>query len=355
MYPALEIYLERIKENASKVLELCNKSDVDLVGVVKGCSALPEVAFAFLDAGVKVLGDSRIQNVKKLRRAGIACPLMLLRIPMLSEIRDVVELADIALVSDISVIRALDERAGGLGKRFRAVLMIDMGDLREGIWPTNLLSYLDIFKALKSVELWGIGANFGCFSGILPTEESLSMLVNYASLAREYTKFDIPIVSVGGTVSLYLLEKGVMPKGINQLRVGEAILLGKDSSRDREISYLRQDTFLLKAEIVELKFKPSFPIGERGKDAFGKKTCFEDKGVRKKAILALGRQDVDIDGLIPQLEGINVLGGSSDHTILDVSDCLIPLKVGDILTFNLSYGAMLLASTSPYVSKVFIN
>ncbi len=355
MYPLLEVYLEKIKDNAYKVLDLCSSKGIDLVAVVKGCSAFPEVAIALMDAGVRFLGDSRIQNVKKLRKAGIAGPIMLLRIPMLSEVKDVVELVDVALVSEISVIKAIDYEAGKLGKRFRVVLMIDMGDLREGVWPTNLLSYLDLIKGLKNVELWGVGANFGCFGGVLPTPESVSMLVDYASLAREYTHFDVPIVSIGGTVALFLLENGVMPEGVNQLRIGEAILLGRDATRERKIPYLRQDTFLLKAEIVELKFKPSVPIGEIGVDAFGKKPQFVDKGVRRRAILALGKQDVIIDGLFPQADGIEVLGGSSDHTVVDVTDFPNPLKVGDIISFELSYGAMLMASTSPYVSKVFFS
>lgn len=355
MYPLIEIYLERIKENASKVLDLCERYGVDVVGVVKGCSAFPEVAMAMIDAGIKMLGDSRIQNVRKLREAGIACPIMLLRIPMLSEVREVVELTNVALVSEMSVIKAMDEEAGRLNKRYRIVLMIDMGDLREGVWPTNILSYLDLIKGLRNIELWGIGTNLGCFGGVLPTPEVVSMLVNYAFLAREYTGFDIPVISVGGTVFLSLFEEGNVPNGVNQLRVGEAILLGRDATRSRKIPYLRQDTFLLKAEIVELKFKPSVPIGNVGRDAFGGKPNFVDKGVRKRAIVALGRQDVMIDGLFPTSEGIEVLGGSSDHTILDVTDFPSPLKVGDLLSFELSYGAMLFASTSPYVDKVFIS
>ncbi|MBC7331990.1 MAG: hypothetical protein H5T91_06165 [Synergistetes bacterium] len=214
---------------------------------------------------------------------------------------------------------------------------------------------MDSIRSLNYVELLGIGANFGCFGGVLPTPESVSMLINYASLAREYTLSDIPIVSVGGTVALQLLEEEKMPEGVNQIRIGEAILLGRDTSRGRDIPYLRQDGFLLKAEIVELKLKPSLPIGERGLDAFGGSGDFQDKGVRKRAIVALGRQDVVPEGLIPQIDGIEVIGGSSDHTILDVTDCFTPLKVGDILTFRLSYAAMLLASTSPYVRKVFIS
>lgn len=355
MYPLLEVYLDRIKENASKIVELCGRNSIDVVGVTKGCSAFPEVAFALLDAGVEILGDSRLDNIRKLRRAGVNCPLMLLRIPMLSEIRDLVELADIALVSEISAIKVIDEEAKRIGKFFKVILMIDMGDLREGIWPINLFSYLDTLKYLRSVELWGIGANFGCFGGVLPTAESLSMLLNYASLAREYTAFDVPVVSVGGTVALQLLEEGSMPQGVNQLRIGEAILLGRDTSREREISYLRQDGFLLKAEVVEVKLKPSLPIGERGADAFGRRTSFQDKGARRRAILALGRQDVLIEGLIPLTGGIEVIGGSSDHLILDVTDCPEPIRVGEVLTFKLSYGAMLLASTSPYVRKVFIS
>lgn len=355
MYPLLEIYLERIRENAEKLIDLCGRRGIDVVGVVKGCTAFPEVAKAMLDGGVRILADARIDNVRKLRNAGIKCPIMLIRIPMLSEIKELVELADICLVSEISTIKAINWEAEKTGKRYRIILMVDMGDLREGIWPSNLISYLDTIRDLKYIELWGLGTNLGCFGGVIPTPEVASALVDYARFAREYTGFDIPVVSMGGSVTLPLVEDNEIPDGVNQLRIGEAILLGKDTSGGRVIPYLRQDTFVLKAEIIELKVKPSVPIGKRGVDGFGRKPEFVDKGLRKRAIVALGKHDVMVDMLFPLMDGVEVLGGSSDHTILDVTNAVSPLKVGDIVPFELGYGAMMLASSSPYVKKAFIG
>ncbi len=355
MYPLLEVHLDRIRENAEKLVDLCGRRNIDIVGVVKGCTAFPEVAKAMLDGGIRILADARIDNVKKLRKAGIRSHIMLIRIPMLSEIKELVELTDICLVSEAVTIKAINDEAGKAGKRYRIILMIDMGDLREGIWPSNLVSYLDTIRDLKHVELWGLGTNLGCFGGVIPTPEVATALLDYARFAREYTGFDIPVVSMGGTVALFLVENGEMPEGINQLRIGEAILLGKDTSRGRVIPYLRQDTFILKAEIIELKVKPSVPIGEVGVDGFGKKPEFVDKGLRKRAIVALGKHDVMIDMLSPLIEGVEVLGGSSDHTILDITDSVSDLRVGDIIPFEIGYGAMMLASSSPYVRKAFIG
>ena len=94
------------------------------------------------------------------------------------------------------------------------------------------------------------------------------------------------------------------------------------------------------------------PIGEIGRDAFGEKPVFEDKGMMKRAILSIGRQDARIENLSPRDGGAEIIGASSDHMLLDVTACKRRLKVGDIMEFNLSYGGLLSVITSSYVSKI---
>ena len=102
-----------------------------------------------------------------------------------------------------------------------------------------------------------------------------------------------------------------------------------------------------------MKEKPSVPIGEVGKDAFGNTPQFIDAGIRKRAILALGKQDVYIEGIFPLDEKAKILGASSDHTIVDITNADCEVRVGDEMLFALTYPGLLSASDSRYIEKVF--
>jgi len=152
-----------------------------------------------------------------------------------------------------------------------------------------------------------------------------------------------------------LIRSGKLPKEINHFRLGESIICGTDVTNDLKIEGNTDLTVILEAEIIELKEKPSVPIGEIGFDAFGRKPHFEDKGIRKKCILGVGEQDIISSGLYSLDEKVEILHASSDHTIIDVTESDINYKVGDILKFKLSYGCLLKASTSEYVEKVIFE
>ena len=150
-----------------------------------------------------------------------------------------------------------------------------------------------------------------------------------------------------------LIEEGNMPDGINQLRLGESILLGRETAYGHQIKGTHSDCFKLIAEIIEVKNKPSSPIGEVKLDAFGKKPSFVDTGVRKRALCAVGKQDVAVEDIVPEDEGLILLGASSDHLILDVTDCDRSYKVGDLIPFYLKYGGILRTMSSEYVARYF--
>jgi len=353
-YPRLLIHTGKILENAARVVASATAAGIDVAGVTKGMCADPEIARAMLDGGCRWLGDSRVSNLRRLRQAGIGAPLMLLRIPMLSELSSLIEYADIILVSMPDTVAALESACSVLGKTVGVLVMVDTGDLREGLWPDETGAMASTLSTCRWVHPVGVGTNLGCFGGVLPTEENMALLLAAAGSLSSGLSSPVGIVSGGGTSSLMLVEENRMPHGINQLRVGEAILLGRDITRLRTIPYLHQDTMILEAEVVEVRTKPSVPIGKIGADAFGNAPYFEDRGARLRAIVAIGRQDVRVEGLTPLGAGIHILGASSDHLTLDVEECRVRPRVGDRVVFSPDYGAMLSLATSGYVEKIHV-
>ena len=349
----LEIELGKITENARRVAEVCAQRGIEVLGVTKGFSAIPRIVEAIIAGGVDKLADARLENIMSLRYLGFTQEMTLLRIPMLSSVNQVAAWTNCSLNSELSVIRALSDAAQSLGNRHNIVLMVDVGDLREGVLPSAAADTLRKILTMKGVHVSGIGTNMGCYGGILPTEKNLSMLSELAIDLQNIAGRHFEVVSGGGTSSLTLIHSGEMPGQINQLRVGEGILLGTDTTHNCNIPWLYQDAFLLHAEIVEIKSKPSIPYGEIGLDAFGRTPEFEDRGVRKRAIVSLGGQDVSVDGIVPMDEGISILGASSDHMILDVSDAGEKLRVGDEVCFRLNYHGLLRLCSSKYIKRVY--
>lgn len=350
--PRLEIHPARIAENARDIIRLCHSRQIQVACVGKVICAHPDVMRTLEESGADMLADSRLENLAAIRKTGTPLPLMMLRIPTPSRLQEVVQFSDISLVSDAGTIERLSQVAVSMEKKYKIILMIDLGDLREGIWPDQTEQVLRRVINLPNIEVTGLGANLACYGGVIPTSEKMQQLVDLRNEMEKTLSISLPVLCGGNSANLPLLLAGGMPPEINLLRIGESILLGRNVLDRSALPGTRQDTFHLVAEIIELELKPSIPIGPRGQDAFGGEPEFVDRGVRKRAICNIGRQDVVIDNLIPVDPGVIVLGGSSDHLLLDVEDAEHSYKTGDEVAFLPGYGALLAASTSPYVKKV---
>jgi predicted amino acid racemase/arginase family enzyme len=351
--PRVTIDLDRIERNARAVVAACREAGIEVFGVTKGTCGMPQVARAMLRGGVAGIGESRFENIRRLRASGISCPIMLLRSPPLSRIEEVIASVDISLNSELAIIAELSRVAERMARVHDIILMVDLGDLREGIWPDDLVPTVERVLELPGVRIAGIGTNLTCFGAILPTEENIGALVAHARGLERRFGLKLRHVSGGNSSSLPLLLSGKMPAGITNLRIGEAILQGgRDTFLDDPWGALDQDAFRLTGELLEVKTKPSMPIGKMGLDAFGRKPVFVDKGKRRRGILNLGREDVVVEGLVPTDPGVAVLGASSDHLVLDVTEMTPRPQVGDTISFRMNYAALLFAMTSEYVDKV---
>lgn len=357
-YPLLTVNHKALRTNMEQVVSWCRDAGIDVAGVIKACTGMASVALDYEASGAKWIASSRLEQLERARDAGVKLPLMMIRVPMLSELADVVRVCDYSLQSEFTTLKALEEEALKADKVHNVILMADLGDLREGFFEKEEL--VDVAKyvedMLDGVHLAGIGTNLGCYGSVIPTREKMEQLAEYAEAVEEAIGRPLEIISGGATSSLIPLFDKVMPARINMLRIGAVSFCGPQEDLRtcygrEEVDVMSDEAFTLEAEVIEVKTKPSHPIGELGVDASGQKQKYEDRGLRRRALLAIGRADFGAPGdIVPQLEGAEVLGASGDHTILDIDDCKEVVRVGDIIKLKLKYTAILFLSSSENVT-----
>ncbi len=351
LFPRLEINIEKIFHNASTLVTRLGKKGISVTGIMKSTLGMPEIASEWLRAGVSGLGDSRIENIQTMKNADISAPMTLIRTPMMSQIRQTVRLSDISFNTEIGIIRKLSEEAKKVDCLHGVVLMVEFGDLREGIMPVDLEAMIHHTLKLKHITFMGIGTNLACRNGVAPDDRNMGELSHLADDMDSTFGSVMKVVSGGNSANLQWELDSTNHGRINNLRLGESMLLGCEPLHRSAIKGLYTNAFTLIAEIIELCEKPSEPWGNIAQSAFGLAGKSKAQGNIIQAILAIGRQDIDPEGLIPP-RGIEILSASSDHLVIKVSEKHPSLKVGDHISFQLNYSALLRSMTSPFVDKV---
>jgi predicted amino acid racemase len=349
----IEADCERIRRNTEAIVKLCAPRGIEVIGATKACCGHPEVARAMLAGGAAMLGESRLQNVRRLHKAGIKADVMMLRLPALSQADEVVRLTQVSLNSQIETVRALSQAAQRQGIIHRVILMLETGDRREGVMPERALEVARDMAGLPHIELVGLGANTTCIAGVLPTLQNTQRLIDVADKIEHSLGFQLQTISAGNSASLALILRDEMPARATQLRIGGAILIGEvDSTGDWPHALPHQDAFTVMAEVIELETKPSAPEGPIAPNAFGETPQWPDLGPRQRAILALGRQDLQIECLVPRRPGVSILGASSDHLVVDVTQAKPPARLGEELAFRALYGAVATGMASSAATQV---
>jgi predicted amino acid racemase len=328
--PRLRIDLQKIAHNTRRTLAISRSHGIEVMGVTKGAAGLPEVAKAMLAGGIKTLADSRLDNIARMRAAGIQTHMTLLRSPGPSDIGRTVELADASLNSDVEIVEALSIEARMQRKLHGVILMVDLNTGREGLPPERITAACRKLQSLPGIQFQGIGAYFHMASSSEVHLQGLQVLIR---LARQVEmELDKPTMLSGGSSNIFrtLAVEGQPNPGINHLRIGTAILLGFSSSLNPiTIDGFERDTFILQVEVIEVKAKKP---GE--------------------AILALGKLDTDPQFLFPMNPGVIIREASSDHLMVRMGP---PPRVGDWVSFRLGYPALCRLMASPYTQVEYIK
>lgn len=350
----LELNRKNLQHNYRYLDKLFKENDIGWAVVAKllcgNLTFLKEV----IDLGVDQVCDSRVSNLRAIKSLKPSIETIYIKPPPPRSIKSVVKYADISFNTEIATIRTLSEEAGLQGKVHKVIIMIEMGDLREGVmWDQLIDFYGEVFR-LPNIEVVGIGTNLNCLNGVMPNQDKLIQLSLYEQLIEAKFNKNIPYVSGGSSVTIPLIFKKLMPGGISHFRVGETLFFGNDIYDNKPIPKMKQDIFRLFTEIIELQSKPSVPNGELGTNLEGETFSIDEKDYGRssyRAILDLGLLDVKHEHMFPLDPAIKFAGASSDMIVVDLGDNPRGYKVGDLLEFRLDYLGVLTIMNSDYIDK----
>ncbi|MDZ7690695.1 MAG: alanine racemase [Balneolaceae bacterium] len=307
------------------------------------------------DLGIKELHDSRISNLKKIKEIDPETLTIYIKPPPKDIIESVVKYADVSLNTELSTLHALSEEAGRQNKTHKVIVMIEMGDLREGVVRDDLINFYEKIFKLPNVKVIGLGTNLNCMHGVMPDEDKLIQLALYKQIIELQFDEDIPLVSGGTTVTIPLVLKNRLPQGINHFRVGEALFFGKNLFTGGTIPGMHEGVFELYTQIIEISEKPKVPSGDLGVNPQGDKFEIDQEEYGEtayRAILDIGYLDINPEHLINVHDDIRVADASSDMLVLDVGDNSNNYEVGDFIRFRLKYMGALGIMNSDYIDKI---
>ncbi|RBW60441.1 alanine/ornithine racemase family PLP-dependent enzyme [Ruegeria sp. A3M17] len=347
--PRITVDLSKIRHNTRCLVDRLKPHGITVTGVTKAVCGHPEIANAMLEGGVTGLADARISNVVRMRNTGILCPITLIRTPMLSQVEQVVENCDDSFNTEMDIIAGLAIEARRKNVIHNIIVVVEMGDMREGILPEHLEGTVCQVLKTEGVSLKGIAANFACLGCVAPTPEAMTMLSSLAVDTERACGSILETVSGGGSANLpWALGKETAGQ-INNLRLGEAILLGTDPITGQPIKGLYTDAFKLLAEVIETKAIAN-PNPVQMTDPVLSMVCATiDRPSNTRSILAIGLQDTDAVGLTFPA-GVTFIGATSDHIVVETTNS--PLRAGDEMTLNMKYSALTRSMAAPDVAKV---
>ena len=354
MYPRVEIDAAGVLRNFGVVSAMSGAAGISVSVVTKALAGYRPLVELLVGAGAASIGEAHIHNLRQWD--DLAVEKWMIRLPLVSQADLVVRYSDVSLNTEVATIRALGRAGVAQGRTHKVVLMVETGDTREGILVDDVARVCDQVEDIAGVELYGLGTEFGCYSDVVPSTDKMNEFVEVVRDTQ--TRLGRRLVVSGGSSNvLKMLEDGLVPGEINHLRLGEALWTGRAANYLTPLPGGSLDPFTLSAEIIEVQEKPSMPEGPRapGEIPVAGDPRFPDLGVRKRALVAVGKQDVGVQHLVPCDPDVRVLEASSDVFVADITDCSNTYRVGDILRFKMDYSAILPAMVSQFVEKEIIG
>ncbi len=356
----LSINTERILENITKLNIYLSEKNIKWTLVTKMlCGNKPALEKILFDDEIKKLhslGDSRLTNLRAIKEINPDLVTMYIKPPAPKLVENIIKYCDISLNTSYSTIEMLDFEAGKQNKKHKIIVMIEMGELREGIVRDDILEFYDKIFHLKNIDIIGIGTNLGCMYGVEPTYDKLIQLSLYKNLIDAKFGINLPLISGGTSITLPLIERKKVPSAINHFRIGEAALLGVSPLDGKKFLNLSTNTIEFSAEILEISKKEVVPDGIIGEGNIGHTASFDKNEIREsyRCIVDFGQLDVDVNNITPKDKGINFVGTTSDMTVYDLGSKNSNYKMGGQLHFRPNYTSIARLMNSRYMAKKII-
>ncbi|TYP99123.1 putative amino acid racemase [Tenacibaculum adriaticum] len=361
----LIIHSERIKNNIQYLSNFLESHNIEWSLVTKVFSGdktfLKKILTKDVIKKINSVGDSRLTSLKNLKELNPEMRTIYIKPPAQTYADEVVKYADISLNTSLSTIVALNEAAIRSNKIHQIIIMIELGELREGVQRDDILEFYESVFNLSNIEVIGIGSNLGCMYGVEPTYDKLLQLSLYKELISVKFNKELKYISGGTSITLPLIENKVVPEDINHFRIGEAAFFGMSPLNNEPFKELYTETFEFYANIIELKEKSIVPDGIISDASIGHTTNYDEKDIQDtsyKAILDFGLLDVDKDDIETEDKEISFVGITSDMLVIDIGENktasgAVKYKVGDKIKFTPNYMGVARLLNSKFIDKVY--
>lgn len=349
---------KKLQENYNYLDQLFKKNNIEWGVVSKLLCGNKVFLEELLKLPLNQISDSRISNLKTIKSIRPDVETVYIKPPAKRSVRNIVKYADVSFNTEYDTIKLLSDAASAAGKLHKIVIMIELGELREGVMREEFIDFYESVFKLPNIRIAGIGTNLTCMYGVLPNHDKLIQLSLYKQLVEAKFNRKIPYVSGGASVTIPLIERGLLPDAINHFRVGETLYLGTDVYHNKPFPEMHNDVFKLYAEVIELNEKPVIPQGEFGYNLNGEKTSFDDSlsgETSLRAIVDVGLLDIEQEHIAPVHPDMKIVGASSDMIVLDLNANKHKIKVGDLVEFKMDYMGVLRIMNSEYVEKRIEN
>ncbi|MCA1758000.1 MAG: alanine racemase [Bacteroidales bacterium] len=344
----------KLKSNFEYLDSVFMQHDIKWSVVSKLLCGHKEFLTELLNLGLTQVCDSRVSNLKTIKSIKPDVETVYIKPPAKRAIKGIVKYADISMNTHIETIRLLSKEAGNQGKIHKIIIMIELGELREGVMGDDFMEFYENVFELDNIEVVGLGTNLSCLYGVLPSQDKLIQLSLYEQLIEARFGKQIPYVSGGSSVTIPMIFQNVLPKGINHFRVGETLFMGTDLFNNSILENMHPDVFMLYAEIIELIEKPAIPTGEMGTNVEGNSYSFDESLIGQtscRAIIDMGLLDVEESHIEATDSDIKIVGASSDMLVIDLGENKKNYRVGDLLEFKMDYMGILRVINSRYIDK----
>ncbi|MDD5150150.1 MAG: alanine/ornithine racemase family PLP-dependent enzyme [Flavobacterium sp.] len=352
----IKLYKQKLEENYAFLDAIFKSRDIQWGVVSKILCGNTIYLKEIIALGVREIHDSRISNLKKIKTLDPDIQTVYIKPPAKQNIQSIVRYADVSFNTEIYTIQLLSKEAQKQNKIHKIIIMIEMGDLREGVMGEELIAFYGTILSMSNIEIRGIGTNLNCLSGVMPTQDKLIQLSLYKQLIEAKFNIKIPWVSGGTSVAIPLILKNARPMSVNHFRIGEALFFGKDLFTGETIEGMHNDVFKLYTQIIEITEKPDTPTGEIGENVAGNTFSMNDiedlGGTSLRAILDIGLLDMQPQYIEPEDIEITIIDASSDMMVVDISNSKKTYKVGDFVSFKIQYMGGLYLLNSDYIEKV---
>ncbi|MEX2589739.1 MAG: alanine/ornithine racemase family PLP-dependent enzyme [Chitinophagales bacterium] len=354
----VKMYRNKLRKNYSFLNKLFKENNIEWAAVTKLLCGNEDYIQEVINLGIKEICDARISNLKTVKKLDSSVQTVYIKPPAKRSVEDLVRYADASFNTEYRTIKLLSEEAKRQNKTHKVIIMIEMGDLREGIMGDHLMDFYQSIFELPNIEVTGIGTNLNCLYGVMPSPDKLIQLSLYEQLIEAKFQKKINWVTGGTSVVIPMLLKKQLPAGINHYRVGETLFFGNDLVTDESIEGMEQDVFKLFAEIIEITEKPKVPMGTLEENPSGERHEIDESDYGKtsyRAILDLGLLDMAPDFILPDDSNIELVGASSDMLVIDIGENESNYKVGDLISFRLKYMGALRLFNSDYIDKYMVK